>query len=84
MALEQSVVQCSCIDSLHIRPIAKGRVSRVKHPRKICVKIYGDIFWLTSSYNMHHFNIKTPQITVCCKTTYDIVFILLSVQNSVS
>jgi len=33
---------------------------------------------------MHHFNTKTPQITVCCKTSYDIVFILLSVQNSVS
>ena len=26
---------------------------------------------------MHHFNTKTPQITVCCKTSYDIVFILL-------
>ena len=39
---------------------------------------------------MHNFNTKTPQITVCCKTSYDIVFspppppILLSVQNSVS
>jgi len=32
---------------------------------------------------MHHFNTKTPQITVCCKTSYDIVFILLSVQNLV-
>jgi len=30
---------------------------------------------------MHHFNTKTPQITVCCKTSYDIVFILLPVQG---
>jgi len=30
---------------------------------------------------MYHFNTKTPQITVCCTTSYDIVFILLSVQK---
>ena len=67
-------------------PVAKGGVSRV-NPRKIFwrgrLKSLGLYLWYKCT-KMHHFNTKTPQITVRCKMSYDIVFILLSVQNLVS
>ena len=47
------------------------------------LKSLGLYLWYKCT-KMHHFHTKTPQITVCCKTSYDIVFILLSAQNLVS
>ena len=51
------------------------------NPQKDFLEMGTEMSETISLVQMHHFNTKIPQITVCCKISYDIVFILLSVQN---